>query len=266
MNYTEARKLLLKVFIGFLSMTALVAILSVLSRNFGEPQIKVLATTFSIAGGSICAMACAGFIERKGGKAVGIVGILAASVAAPLVIIGVWGDIHEHEYWKTTETFIVLSIALAQVCLLHSPNLAASYRWTQPVSAILIGLLALQISVAVWGEIKDEGYYRFMAALSVLVVLATLVVPICSRLGAKADEGRPKQGPDIGEVAHVPEQLVLHRLSGAIFADQLGRRYEVTEIQAGPGDAANGGSGTLPGDSGDADIVSVSPDEKGERR
>ena len=250
MNYTDVRKLLLKVFIGFLSMTAFVAILSVLSRKFGETQLKVLVTTFSITAGSICAMACAGFIERKGAKAAGIVGILAPSVAVPLVIIGVWGDIHDQEYWKTTVTSIVLSIALAQACLLHLPHLAASHRWTQPASAILIGLLALQIILAVWGQIKEEGYYRLMAALSVLVVLATLVVPICSRLGAKADEGRPEQGPDMAKGGHVPEQLVLHRLSGAIFADQLGRRYQVTEIQAGPSAPPDGGPAPPLGDSG----------------
>jgi hypothetical protein len=221
-----------------------------LNREFGETQLKVLVTTFSITGGSICAMACAGFIERKGTKAVGIVGIVAASVAVPLVIIGVWGDIHENEYWRTTVTSIVLSVALAHACLLHLPSLAASHRWIQPASAILIGLLALQIILAVWGRIKEEGYYRLMAALSVLVVLVTLVVPICSRLGAKADEGRPEQGPDMAKGGHVPEQLALHRLSGAIFADQLGRRYQVTEIQAGPGAAPNGGTAPPPGDSG----------------
>jgi hypothetical protein len=65
MNYTELRKRLLKAFIGFLTLTALVAIGSVLSREFGETQLKVLATTFSITAGSICAMACVAFIERR---------------------------------------------------------------------------------------------------------------------------------------------------------------------------------------------------------
>ena len=253
MNYTEVRKLLLKVFIGFLSMTALVAIFSVLSREFGQTQLKVLVTTFSISAGSICAMACAGFIERKGAKAVGIVGILAASVAVALVIIGVWGKINEKEYWKTTVAFIVVCIALAHACLLHLPSLAASHRWTQTASAILIGLLALQIIFAVWGEIKGEGYYRLMAAVSVLVVLATFVVPICSRLGAKTGEGRPEQGRGVEQFGQIPEQLVLRRLSGAIFADQVGRQYQVTEIEAEQSAPPNGGPAMRSGNSGVAE-------------
>jgi hypothetical protein len=230
MNYTKVRKLLLKVFIGFLSMTALVAIFSVLNREFGEAQIKVLVTTFSISAGSICAMACAGIIERKDAKAVGIIGILAACVAVSLVIIGVWGEITEGDYLKTTGTSIVVSIAFAHACLLHLPDLAGSYRWTQTVSALLIGLLALQIISAIWAEVGNEGFYRVMAAVSVLVVLATLVVPICSWLSASTE----KPGP-------VPEQLVLHRISGTHFADQVGRQYQVTEINAEPGALPNGG-------------------------
>lgn len=253
MNYTEVRRLFLKVFIGFLSMTALVAILSVLTREFGEIQVKILLTTFSITAGSMCAMACAGFIERRKGKAVGVAGILAAGVAVLLVIIGIWGDIHEQDYWKVMATSIVLSVALAHACLLHLPDLAASHRWTQTASAILIGLLGLQIVVAVWGEIRGEGYYRLMAALSVLVVLATLVAPICSRLGAKADEGSPEQGPEVARPGHLPERLVLHRHSGALFADQLGRRYQVTQIQAEPSAAPNDGPAATPGDSGAAE-------------
>jgi hypothetical protein len=197
MNYTEIRRLLLKVFIEFLSLTALVAITSVLSREFGQTQLKVLATTFSISAGSICAMSCAGFLERKGAKGVGLAGILAAAVAVLMVIGGVWGEIKDTDYWKTTMTSIVISIAFAHGCLLRLPNLAASYRWTQTVSTILIGLLAVQIILAILGEIKDEGYYRLMAALSVLAVLVTLVIPICSRLGTAPAE--PSDG--LGQVA-----------------------------------------------------------------
>ena len=253
MNYTAVRKLLLKVFIGFLSMTAIVAILSVLSGEFDETQIKVLVTTFSITAGSICAMACAGFIEKRGEKTVGFVGILAACGAVALVIIGMWGEIDELAYWKATITFIVVCIAFAHVCLLHLPTMAASHRWTQLTATILITLLAVQIIAAVLGEIGDEKYYRLMAALSVLVVLATLVVPICSRLGAHTDGNRPGKVPDSALFNHVPERLVLQRRSGVIYTDQLGCRYQVIQILAEPGTAPNGGPAAQRGSSGGTD-------------
>ena len=254
MNYTDIRRLLLKIFIGFLSLTALVAIFSVLSHQFGETQLKVLLTTFSISAGSICSMSCAAFLERQGakgtGKGVGFAGILAASVAVLLAIVGVWGEVKEAEFWKTTATFIVVAVAFAHACLLRLPNLASSHRWTQTVSTILIGFLGVQIVLAVWGEIHDDLYYRFMAVVSVLVVLMTLVIPICTKLGGKADEG-PEALVHVAEQCDpLPEHLVLRKVSGAVFADQAGRTYRVTEIKAEAGTAPNAGPVPPAGNSG----------------
>lgn len=153
MNYTEIRRLLLKIFIGFLSLTALVAILSVLSHKFGETQLKVLLTTLSITAGSICAMSCA-------------------------------------------------------------------------------------------------AYYRFMAVVSVLVVLMTLVIPICTRLGAPAAEAPEAPAHVAQRCDPLPERLVLRQVAGAVFADQAGRRYRVTEIQAEAGAPPKGGPAAPPGNSG----------------
>jgi hypothetical protein len=133
---------LLKVFIGFLSLTALLAIVSVLNGKSGETQIKVLATTFSICAGSICAMLCAGFLERKGAKGIGYTGLIAAAIAVLLAIGGVWAQIPGlaqriiTAYWKTTATVGVVAVALAYGCLLRLPNLTACVRWTQTVSTI----------------------------------------------------------------------------------------------------------------------------------
>lgn len=235
MNYSDIRRLLLKVFIGFLSVTALVTILSVLGGKFGETQVKVLFTTFSISAGSICAMSCAAFLEWRGTRAVGRAGIFAAGVAVLMVVSGVWGDISEADYWKTTVTFIVVAIAFAHACLLRLPTLALRHRWTQTVSTILIALLALQIILAVWREVRDEGYYRCLAAVSVLVVLVTLIIPICSRLRGKEDKAPQDLDQAAEQLDQLPEHLVLHKVSGPVFADAAGRRFHVTEIKAQSG-------------------------------
>lgn len=229
MNFAQVRRVLLKVFIGFFSLTALIAIVSLLSHEFGETQLKVLATTFSMMAGSICAMSCAAFMERNHARPVGFAGILAACISVVLVIAGVWAEISQETYWKTTVTVTVVAVAFAHGCLLRLPNLAASYRWTQTVAAILIGVLAIQIIVAVCNEISDEGYYRFMAVSAVLVVLATLVVPICSKLAAPE---APQ--PVSSATGAMPEHLVLQKVSGSIFADTAGRKFQVTEIETEP--------------------------------
>jgi len=115
MNPIEARKIFLKIFIGFLSLTALVAIFCVFVGNFGEFELKVLATTFAISAASICSMSCAAFIEIRKKKELGYLGITFSGIAALLAIFGLWTEIDREVYWKITFTFIVLSISLAQM-------------------------------------------------------------------------------------------------------------------------------------------------------
>jgi FtsH-binding integral membrane protein len=102
MNLSDIRRIFLWSFIGFLSLTALIAIFSVLSHEFGETQIKVLATTFTVSAASICAMSCAAFIEKKETNRFGIIGMLFAGIAAAMTIIGIWGEISTEGYWKTS--------------------------------------------------------------------------------------------------------------------------------------------------------------------
>jgi hypothetical protein len=226
------RRRLLKVFIGFLSISALVAILSVLSGQFGQTQLKVLASTFSITAASICAMSCAAFIERDGNRRVGGTGIAAAAIAVSLVVIGVWAEAGGEYYWKTTVTLIVVSVAFAHACLLRLPKLAESQRWMQALSTLLISLLALQIIFLIWGKFDGDGFYRLIAVVSVLVVLVTLVVPISSRLNPAAVDAP-------ADVSLPRAVLVLRNVAPSIFEDESGRRYQVTEVEAvaGPTEA-----------------------------
>ena len=89
MNPENAKRIFLKLFIGFLSLTATIAILSVLSGDFDEFQLKILASSFSISAASICSMSCAAFVEKKKKKELGILGGTFSAIAAAFVIIGI---------------------------------------------------------------------------------------------------------------------------------------------------------------------------------
>lgn len=230
-DYAAMRRLFLKVFIGFLTLTALVAIVAVLSGSFGHTQIKVLVTCLVITAGSICAMSCAAYMERQGVREVGLLGILTAVVAVALVSIGAWAEIKDATFWKTAAISGVMAAAVAHGCLLRLPELAKDYRWTQLVAAVLIGLLALQATIAIWGEVNDQGFYRAMAALSVLVVLASLVVPICNKLGAKDRDPSALDDDTAGQPDDLPDCLALRKVSPDVFVDETGRRYHVSEIR-----------------------------------
>jgi hypothetical protein len=216
MDYTNLRKLSLKVFLGFLGLTAIIAIISVLSGEFGELQMKVLATSLTISAASICSMSCAAFIEKKSPKELGMSGILLSVVAAGLLIAGVWLEPHNDEYWKTAVTFVIAAVAFAHAFLLVLPTLDATQKWVQRVSTVTIGMLALQIAVAVWGEINNEGYYRCLAVVAIIVGLETLAIPMLMKL--RKSNAQEKL------------TLVLEKLEDDIYRDTTGKQYQLREI------------------------------------
>jgi hypothetical protein len=220
MTYAEVRRVALWVFIAFLTLTAIVAIVSLLSGEFGDTEVKILVTSLTISGASICAMSCAAFIERRRSRALGIGGIVLAVLAAGLVIAGLWSGTENEHYWKVTGTAGVLAIAFAHGFLLALPELERRHRWAQLAAAASIAVLALQILVAMWAEIEDEAYFRVLAVVAVLVGFETLVIPILMRL---------RRG---GPVAR--ETLVLERIGNGVYRDPKGATYRVTPTDDAP--------------------------------
>ncbi|MFH1369962.1 MAG: hypothetical protein ABII09_01550 [Planctomycetota bacterium] len=221
MNYTKIKRLSLKVFIGFLGLTAIIAMISVLIGKFGKVEVKILATTFTISVASICSMSCAAFIDRKKVVWLGLLGIVLSVLAAVLLIAGMWSEIENEVCWKVTITFIVFAAALVYAFLLVLPELDKGHKWVQPVSSVSIGILALQIVVAVWGEIEDvDWYYRILAVVAIIVGLETLVIPILMKL--RKGDGRKN------------DKIVLERIDGDVYRDSAGKKYRLMEMDAEP--------------------------------
>jgi hypothetical membrane protein len=208
----------LKLFLGFLGLTGVIAIISVLSGEFGKLQGKILATCFTVSAASICSMACAAFVEKKRHVRLGLAGIFLSIVSAVLVIVGIWPEIEREEYWKSTGTFTVAAIAFAYAFLLLLPELDVKNKWVQRVFSVSVGLLALQIVVAIWSETDAEGYFRVLAVVAIVVGLETLAIPIITKL-QKGSEGQR-------------EKLVLEKLAGDTYRDSTGRKYQLKEVHS----------------------------------
>ncbi|MBW8001561.1 MAG: hypothetical protein FVQ80_06015 [Planctomycetes bacterium] len=217
MDYAKIRKLSLKIFLGFLGLTALIAIISLLSgAEFGELQWKILGTCLMVSATSICSMSCAAFIEKKGFVWVGFLGILFSVVSAILVISGMWLEIDSEVGWKVTISFIIAALAFAHGFLLVLPELNAKQKWVQRVSSVSIGILAVQIGVAVWTEFDHGVYYRILAVVAIIVGLLTLAIPILMKLRKGAGQKKPK--------------LVLEKVEGDVYSDSSGKQYQLKEI------------------------------------
>lgn len=216
MNYSKVKNIFLRGFIGFLVLTALVAIVAVFSESFGETQKRILATTFTISIASICAMACAAFIERRELVTLGMAGIASSALAGGLLLLGIWNLLESNISFKITATFITISVAFAHAFLLALPELDKRYRWFQPVTAITIGLLAIQIIVALWTETESMIYYQSLAVVAILTGLETLVTPILFKLR--------------GEEKEQAQELHLTLIDGNHYKNESGDKYEVKAL------------------------------------
>lgn len=228
MTTHQARSMLLKTFIGFLILTALTGIVSVLMGDFGELQLKVMATTFSISAASICAMSCAAFIEKRSPVALGWTGLGICFVGEALLLIGMWAEVDGEFFWKSTLTMIVLGLGFAHALLLQLPRLDEGHDWVQPVAGGCIAGLAAMIIAAFWGEVDNEGYYRVMIVVSIIVVLVTLVIPVLMKLA------KPMPNVPVAPAFAKPEtddgELVLTKLDGDYYQDASGAKYRVERV------------------------------------
>lgn len=220
MDFIAVKKSSLKLFIGFLALTAAVAIVSVLSGEFGETQFKILSTCFTISVASIGSMACAAFIERKKRIRLGVLGILLTISGATLLIVGLWSETQNEEFWKAAATVSVIAIGFVHAFVLSFPELEARTQWVQRVAPVVIGLLAILIVLAIWLEIDSETYIRLTTVVSIIVVLNTVVIPILARIRKGLKETREREG----------STLVLQAIGPNLFIDPDGTMYEVHPI------------------------------------
>lgn len=215
MDYTRARKLFLKGFLGFLILTALLAIFSILTDTFGKTQAKILGTSSIISVASILSMSCAAFLERKRIPWLGFSGIAAAVVAALLSIVAIWAEIEDRDFIRVIMTFVVAAVGLAHAFLLVLPKLDSNQEWVQKASSVTIGTLCTLIIILIWGDFESEWYARILGVLGILTGLVTLAVPIMMRLRK--------------ETGSTARTLVLTQQEDGLFTDASGTRYRVTE-------------------------------------
>lgn len=213
MDYSDIKSLFLKSFIGFLILTAVIAIVTVVSGEVGDIQARILGTTFTISIASICAMSCAAFLEKRNFKPAGIVGMIFSLMSAILIIIVIWAEIEAEIYVKVTLAVVVCAFSFAHSLLLFLPDLAKDKEWVQRAAAVTIGVLAVQVIAGIWFEIDHQIYFRVMTVVAILVGLETLVIPILMKLADKDDEKKRK--------------LILEKVDEQVYKDASGNRYEV---------------------------------------
>jgi hypothetical protein len=251
MNYTKIKKSLLWSFLGFLGLTAIIGIFSLIFGAWGKIQFKILSTCLTISMSSIAALSCAAAVEKKRQIYLAFPGIILSLLTALLLIFGVWAGIREGEFWQAVATGIVLSIGLSHACLLGFAKLPAHFSWVLPATSASILLLTAQISAAIIFGIDEEAYYILLGVVAIIVGLETVAVPILAVLGrqskgATTEVYEPNSSKSSKTMKENPinkttanskgEGLLLQCIEGGIWSDSDGRLYRVEPLEPEAGE------------------------------
>ena len=159
------RQVSLYLFIAFLSLSAVITIISVLSGAFGSLEVKFLVTTSVVALASICALACSAYANPR----VGRLGIVIAVFAACTLIAGVWLELNADFYWRSSAIVAIIAVAFAHsLALLRIP--LARHSWLKTTTLVSIFALAMLLSYLFLVEF-DHTPNRLLTVLSILVAL-----------------------------------------------------------------------------------------------
>ena len=223
----------LKVAIGFLILTALFSIWTVLLGEFGDFEIRVLLTTVSISIASMCAMACGAHIEKTQIKLAGGIGIFSSMVSLILTLLLIWLEIRDSTIWRLSLSSMVVTFALAHTLLLNLPPLIEKRFWLRYLAGLSITIMSLLILTLIWNdEMVTEGYFRLMITLAIIVALVSLLIPIFSKLDKKAEYKLESalQNSRKSKAAQKPLELKLTQIEDDIYADENGKEYRLIEL------------------------------------
>jgi hypothetical protein len=162
------------------SVAALVAIVTVVSGDFGETEGKIfatLATTFAAGSALVAGLALLG---RRESPLLGYAGIGLAITGFVLWSAQIWGEFAGDGYWKLVGVLTAWSLAVLIVTtnrlMLSSPSLV---RVLYPATGAAAGGAALVVTVMILRE-SGDGWQLF-AVLLILALLAEVLAPILER-------------------------------------------------------------------------------------
>jgi hypothetical protein len=177
-GFAQVTRWFLYLLIASIGVGALLAILVILAGNWSWFETRVLLTTGSVAGASVCGMACGSAMSRYRSPWLPGIGIGLAILAAVMLIAGMWTEAASSGYWRATASVAIFAVAVAHVALLSIARVQPSHRWVQLVAGGAALTFAALLVLIINASHVDDGTVRLLAVVGILDAALTLVVPI----------------------------------------------------------------------------------------
>ncbi|NOZ23347.1 MAG: hypothetical protein GXP25_19915 [Planctomycetes bacterium] len=191
-----------------LVISALIGIYALLHGEFDWFEMRILLTSVTISGGSMCSLACASLAETRKKLWLPAAGILLSALTVLFILYGIWADVHDDTFWKVVMSLGVATAATAHVCLLSHARLSSTYIIASVAADIAIATLALLILALIWIEDMDSiTWFRLLGVNSIVVAVLSIMLPILHKLSATEAIGETKEEDAPQEMARSNDDL-----------------------------------------------------------
>jgi hypothetical protein len=171
---------------ALVSVAALVAIVTILSGDFGETEGKIfatLATTFAAGSTLLAGLACLG---RGVSRPVAAAGAILACAGFVLWSAQIWGEFDSEGYWKVVG--ILTAWALALLVTMTTRLMLDSRVLIRRLYPLTAGAAAGGAAVATVMLLRENGDgWQLFAILLILALLGETLAPILERYGAATE-------------------------------------------------------------------------------
>lgn len=182
MRDNSFKRPLLYLLMGSVILGAVLGIVIVVRGDWSWLEVRVLLTTIVLAVASLCGLAADMSRTPRGLNLLPMTSLGLTLVGTVLLLIGIWGDLDEEWFWKSTACISVFAVATVHASLLSIARLARKFAWVYFVACqVIYGVAALIAILIIW-EVDDERMYRFLAALAIVDVAFTLLIPLLHRV------------------------------------------------------------------------------------
>jgi hypothetical protein len=168
-------------------------------------------------------MACAAFLERGRVPWLGRAGIALTGTALLLMLWVIWAD-SPRGWWRVAWVVSFWAVAVAHAEILWLPRLLPAHRIVQTAAVVVIGVLALLLSLMVCEVVRGSDVVQWVAVVAIADAALTVAVPILARIASSQAAA--------SVTAALPEQLTLRRGVDGTWIDPDGGRYEVRRLDA----------------------------------